>query len=239
MNKSLYAALAASLLVLPSLSRADDAFTNDQDKVSYSIGVDMARNLQKQGIDVNPDVLVQGIKDVIGGAPLKMNDDEMQATMTAFIQGVQAKMQEKQKEQGADNATKGAAYLDANKKKPGWNVTASGLQYKIITSGTGAKPQATDTVVTEYRGTLIDGTEFDSSYKHGQPAVFPVNKVIPGWTEALQLMTVGSEWQLAIPSALAYGDSGPPELGPNAVLLFDVKLEAINPPDSSASPAPQ
>jgi len=237
MNKYLYAAVAASLLAIPSSVRADDAFKTDQDKVSYSMGVDMGRNLQKQGIDVNPDILVQGLKDGISGGTLKMTDEQMQTTMQTFIQGMREKAQTKEKAQGEENKTKGDAFLEENKKKDGWKTTPSGLQYKVITTGTGDKPKATDTVVTQYRGTTIDGTEFDSSYKRNEPAEFPVNAVIPGWTEALQLMTVGSKWQLAIPSSLAYGENAPPQIGPNSVLLFDVELVAIKKPDANASPA--
>jgi len=238
MNKYLSAALAASLLAFPSLSRADDAaLTTDKDKVSYSMGVDIGRNLAKQGIDVDADVLVKGLKDGMAGGALKMTDEQMQATMTAFIQGVREKMQAKEQAAGADNKTKGEAYLEANKKKDGWNVTPSGLQYKVVTTGTGPKPKATDTVITQYRGTTIDGTEFDSSYKRNEPAEFPVNAVIPGWTEALQMMPVGSKWQLAIPASLAYGENAPPQIGPNSVLLFDVELVGIKKADASASPA--
>jgi FKBP-type peptidyl-prolyl cis-trans isomerase len=237
MNKYLPAAVAASLLLAPSLLRADDAFKSDQDKVSYSMGVDMGRNLHQQTIDVNPDILVQGIKDGIAGGATKMTDDEMKTTMQAFIQTMKAKMQAKQTAMGADNKSKGADYLAKNAKKDGWKTTASGLQYKVVTTGTGDKPKATDTVVTQYRGTTIDGTEFDSSYKRNEPAEFPVNAVIPGWTEALQMMPVGSKWQLAIPSSLAYGENGPPQIGPNSVLLFDVELVAIKKPDAN-SPAP-
>ena len=238
MNKYLSAALAASLLAMPSLTRAaDPSLTTDKDKVSYSMGVDMGRNLQKGGMEVNPDVLLEGLKDAIAGGQLKMTDDEMQTTMTTYIAGVREKMQAKEQADGAVNKTKGDAYLEDNKKKDGWKVTASGLQYKVITTGSGPMPKATDTVVTQYRGTTIDGTEFDSSYKRNEPAEFPVNQVIPGWTEALQLMTVGSKWQLAIPSSLAYGENAPsPEIGPNSVLLFDIELVGIKPPD--ASPAP-
>jgi FKBP-type peptidyl-prolyl cis-trans isomerase FklB len=200
--------------------------------------VDMGRNLQKQGIDVNPDVLVGGLKDGMAGGALKMTDEEMQATMTAFIQGMREKMQAKQKVQGADNKTKGEAYLEANKTKDGWKTTPSGLQYKVVTMGTGDKPKATDTVVTQYRGTTIDGTEFDSSYKRNEPAEFPVNAVIPGWTEALQMMPVGSKWQLAVPANLAYGENAPPQIGPNSVLLFDVELVAIKKPDAAGAASP-
>jgi FKBP-type peptidyl-prolyl cis-trans isomerase FklB len=237
MNKYLSAALAASLMAMPSLMRADSALTSDQDKVSYSIGVDMGRNLQKQGIDVSPDVLVQGLKDGLSGGPLKMTDGEMQTTMTSFIATMRQKMADKEKTAATDNKSKGEAYLAANKEKDGWKVTASGLQYKIIKTGTGATPKATDTVVTNYAGTTIDGTEFDSSYKRNEPAEFPVDKVIPGWTEALQMMPVGSTWDLAIPANLAYGEDAPPQIGPNSVLLFHIELLAIKPPTPDASPA--
>jgi len=196
----------------------------------------MGRNLQKQGIDVNPDVLVQGLKDGIAGGAVKMTDDEMKTTMQAFIQGMQTKMQAKEKAAGADNKAKGEAYLAENIKKDGWKTTPSGLQYKVITTGTGEKPKTTDTVVTEYRGTTIDGTEFDNSTKH-EPAELEVNRVIPGWTEALQMMPVGSKWQLAIPSSLAYGEEAPPQIGPNSVLLFDIEVVAIKKPAAAASPA--
>jgi FKBP-type peptidyl-prolyl cis-trans isomerase FklB len=221
------AAAAASLPMLPTVTRADDTLKTDQDKVSYSMGVDMGRNLQKQGIEVNPDVLLNGIKDgMAGGAAVKMTDEEMQATMHAFIQNVMQKKSD-------DNKKKGDQFLAENKKKDGWQSTTSGLQYKVITTGTGAKPAATDTVVVNYRGTLIDGTEFDSTYKRNEPAEFPVNQVIPGWTEALQLMPVGSKWDLVIPSNLAYGENGPPGIGANSVLQFEVELLNIKKGDAS------
>lgn len=250
MNNYLSAAIAASLLISPCLVRADDAISSDKDKLSYSIGVDMGRNLKKQEIDVDPALLAQGLKDSLSGGDLKMKDEEMTATMTAFIQGMRAKMQEKAKAmqaqmkvEGEKNKTEGEKYLADNKKKEGWKTTPSGLQYKVLTTGTGPKPKATDTVVTQYRGTKIDGTEFDSSYKRNEPAEFPVNAVIPGWTEALQMMPVGSKWQLAIPSKLAYGENGPEPIGPNSVLLFDVELVGIKPADkaeaSPEAPAPK
>jgi FKBP-type peptidyl-prolyl cis-trans isomerase FklB len=238
MNKSLYAAVAASLLAMPSALRAADALQTEQDKISYSMGVDMGRNLQKQGIDVEPDILAQGIKDGIAGGPLKMTDDQMQTTMQTFIQGMRMKMQAKQAAQGADNKANGEKYLADNIKKEGWKQTPSGLQYKVITTGTGAKPTADDTVVTQYRGTTIDGTEFDSSYKRNEPAEFPVKAVIPGWTEALQMMTVGSKWDLAIPASLAYGENAPPQIGPNSVLLFEVELVGIKKAGGSGAPGP-
>jgi FKBP-type peptidyl-prolyl cis-trans isomerase len=147
-------------------------------------------------------------------------------------------MKAKQAEAGADNKAKGEAFLAANAKKEGWKTTPSGLQYKILTTGTGVKPKATDTVITQYAGTTIDGTEFDSSYKRNEPAEFPVNAVIPGWTEALQMMPVGSKWKLAIPANLAYGENAPPQIGPNSVLLFDVELVGIKKPGTDAGAPP-
>ena len=237
MTKSLYAAAAASLIMLPLAARADDAPKDEKDKISYSIGVDMGRNLQKQGIEVNPDTLASGLKDGFSGGTLKMTDEEMTATMQSFMTAMRAKMEAKQKAAGTDNKAKGEAFLAENKKKDGWKTTPSGLQYKIVTTGTGDKPKATDTVTTQYRGTTIDGTDFDSSYKRNEPAEFPVNAVIPGWTEALQMMPVGSKWQLAIPAELAYGESAPPQIGPNQVLLFDVELVGIKKADAGAAPA--
>jgi FKBP-type peptidyl-prolyl cis-trans isomerase len=225
MNKIMYAALAVSLLAIPTLSNADDTLKTDKDKVSYSMGAGMGRDLHAHDIDIDPKVLAIGLQDALSGGKLKMTDEEMQSTMEAFAQAMHDKAK-----------AKGVAYLEANKKKDGWKVTASGLQYKVLTTGTGPIPKASDTVVTQYRGTTIDGTEFDSSYKRNEPAEFQVGGVIPGWSEALQLMPVGSKWQLAIPSDLAYGDNPPPQsgIGPDQVLLFDVELVKI---DNSA-PAP-
>ncbi len=217
MNKYLSAALAASLLAMPSLTRADDTLTTDKDKVSYSMGVDMGRNLQKQGIDVNPDVLIAGLKDGIAGGALKMTDEQMQATMTDLHPGHAEKMQAKEKGAGRGQQDQGGG-LPGGEQKEGWlEDHRERAAIQGVTTGTGEKPKATDTVVTQYRGTTIDGTEFDSSYKRNEPAEFPVNAVIPGWTEALQMMPVGSKWQLAIPSNLAYGENAPPRIGPNSV----------------------
>ena len=154
--------------------------------------------------------------------------------MMAFQQKLQAQRQEKSKKEGEENKTKGDQFLAENKKKEGVQTTASGLQYKIITKGTGPIPKPDDTVKTHYRGTLIDGTEFDSSYKRGEPVTFGVNGVIKGWTEALLMMPVGSKWQLFIPSDLAYGPSGRPGIPPNSTLLFDIELISIEPKAAAA-----
>ncbi len=199
-----------------------------KDSVSYGIGMNIGRDLKHQSIDINPDVLAQGIKDMIGDGKPLMTDEQLSSCMMTFQKDMMAKQEAKNKESGEKNKKEGEAFLAANKAKEGVKVTASGLQYKILKEGTGPKPTATQTVSVHYRGTLIDGKEFDSSTKRGQPAEFPVNGVIKGWTEALQLMPVGSKWELYIPSELAYGERGAgSEIGPNAVLIFEVELLAI------------
>ena len=183
-------------------------------------------------MEVNPDVLAAGIKDAITGKP-QLTQDQIKDVMTQFEKG----MEQKQKELGEKNKTDGAKFLEENKKKPGVKTTASGLEYKVIKEGTGPTPKPTDMVTVNYRGTLINGTEFDSSYKRGQPATFPVNGVINGWTEALQLMKKGSKFELFIPPNLAYGERAVgPDIGPNATLIFEVELLDVKPPPT---PAPQ
>ena len=215
------------LIAAPALA-ADDSLKTQKDKLSYSIGMDIGGGLKQQSIDVDPDVLARGIKDAMKGDKTLLTREEAVSVITAFQKEMRAKQEAEKKELGEKNKKAGEAYLAANKKKSGVKTTGSGLQYKVIQEGTGAKPKATDTVTTHYRGTLIDGTEFDSSYKRGQPASFPVNGVIAGWTEALQMMKVGSKWQLAIPANLAYGERGAGEtIGPNAALVFEVELLGI------------
>jgi len=202
-------------------------FLKDQkDKVSYSLGMQIGSNLNRQKAEVNPDALAAGFKDAIAGKP-QLSPDQVKDVMAQF----EKDMEQKQKQAGEKSKTEGAKFLKENKKKPGVKTTASGLQYKVIKEGTGATPKATDTVTVNYRGTLIDGTEFDSSYKRGQPATFPLNGVIKGWTEGVQLMKTGSKYQFFIPSNLAYGERVvSPETGPNATLIFEVELLAIKPP---------
>jgi len=225
--------VSASLLVLPLFGQEKSPQLKDQkDKVSYSIGMNIGFNLSKQKVDVNPDLIVAGIKDAIAGKP-QLTQDQVKEVMAQF----EKDMEQKQKEAGEKNKTEGAKFLEDNKKKPGVKTTASGLEYKVEKEGTGAQPKPTDMVTVNYRGTLINGTEFDSSYKRGQPATFPVNGVIKGWTEALQLMKVGSKYQVVVPSNLAYGErSVSPEIGPNATLIFEVELLDAKPPPT---PAPQ
>ena len=191
-----------------------------RDKVSYSIGADIGKNLKRSELDLNPAFLAQGIKDSFAGK-LLLTDDEMKDTLQKFQSEMQAKMMAKQKEAAEKNKAESDKFLEENKKKEGVVTTASGLQYKIITEGKGAKPKPSDTVSVNYRGTLINGTEFDKSK---EPVTFQVEAVIPGWVEALQLMPVGSKWQLFVPASLAYGEQAPPQIGPNQVLIFDVEL---------------
>ena len=185
---------------------------NQKEKVSYIIGMDIGGNLKKQSIDIDPNILAKGIQDALGGAKSLLTDQEIQETMVAF----QKEMMAKQAEVAKKNKTEGESFLAENKKKEGVITLPSGLQYKIVKEGTGETPKLEDTVTVNYRGTLIDGTEFDSSYRRGQPATFSVKGVIAGWTEALQLMKVGSKWQLFVPSNLAYGERGAGrDIGPN------------------------
>lgn len=211
-------------------AQAADAPTlkSQKDKVSYSIGLDIGKNFKSQSIEIDPNLLARGIQDATSGAKPLMTEEEVRTVMTAFQQEMQTKIAAQGKELGDKNLKNGTAFLEENKKKKGVVTLPSGLQYKVITAGTGKKPKATDTVSVQYRGTLIDGTEFDSSYKRGQPATFPVKGVIPGWTEALQLMPVGSKWQLVIPPTLAYGPAGAGQMiGPNATLVFEVELLSV------------
>ncbi len=197
---------------------------NQKDKMSYIIGMDIGNNLKKQSIDVDPNILSKGIKDALAGGKPLLTEQEISETMAAF----QKEMMAKQEQVAKKNKAEGDAFLSENKKKEGVKTLPSGLQYKVIKAGTGKKPKSTDTVTTHYRGTLINGTEFDSSYKRGQTVSFPVSGVVPGWTEALQLMEEGAKWQLFIPSNLAYGERGAGGLiGPNATLIFEIELISI------------
>lgn len=200
-----------------------------KDKVSYAIGMDMANSLKRNAIEVDPEILGQAMRSVLTGQKTILTDEEVKTTLTELQKEMQAKQQEKMKAEGEKNKKEGEAFLADNKKKEGVKTLPSGLQYKVMTEGKGKSPKATDTVSVQYRGTMIDGTEFDSSYKRGQAATFPVNGVIKGWTEALQLMKEGAKWQLFIPADLAYGEAGAGggPIGANATLIFEVELVSI------------
>jgi len=198
------------------------------DKLSYAIGVNFAKQFSSQKIEINPDVLHQAIKTIMSGGTPLMNEEQVMNTLQDFEKEMQEKMKGDMKQAAQANIEKCKSWLTENKKRKGVVELPSGLQYEIIKAGTGEKPKATSKVTTHYAGTLIDGTEFDSSIKRGEPATFPVNGVIKGWTEALQLMPVGSKWKLYVPSDLAYGDAGsPPSIGPGETLIFEVELISI------------
>jgi FKBP-type peptidyl-prolyl cis-trans isomerase FklB len=216
----------------------------NKEKASYAFGANLARNLKKEGIELDSAILARGFKDGFGTGKLLLSDQEAQAALMAYSEEVKKTVEARLAVVGAANQKEGDAFLAANKTKPGVMITPSGLQYKVVTAGTGPKPTDKDTIVCNYRGTLINGTEFDSSAKHGGPATIPVGEVIKGWTEALQLMPVGSKWQIFIPSSLAYGNrAAGPDIGPNSTLIFDVELISIQekpkaevPKDSEAPP---
>ncbi len=204
------------------------SLTTQQEKVSYCIGTDIGTNFKRQEIEVDIDMLAKGLKDVLEDAEQLLTVEEKTAIMEQFQKDLRAKQTAKRNEMTGKNKAEGQAFLAENGQKEGVITLESGLQYKVIKEGDGVLPKAEDTVVTQYRGTLIDGTEFDSSYKRGKPATFPVKGVIKGWQEALQLMKVGSKWELYVPSELAYGSQGSGnQIGPNAALIFEIELLEI------------
>jgi len=220
--------------------------TTEKDKQSYAIGLNVGKSLHRDDIDVDPKIVLQGLQDAMADGKVLLTDDQIKTVMTGLQNQVRQKQEEKRQALAESNKKDGAAFLAANATKPGVVTLPSGLQYKILTPGTGPKPAATDSVVCNYRGTLLDNTEFDSSYKRGQPMTFPVSGVIKGWTEALQLMPVGSKWQLFVPSDLAYGERAQGPGGPNATLVFEVELMSIQPktppaatPGAETQPPPQ
>jgi FKBP-type peptidyl-prolyl cis-trans isomerase FklB len=220
-SKFVVAALAGVAL---SAHAADAPITTDTQKFSYTVGVQIGQSLKRDAKDIDVDLVTRAIKDVLGDKKLQISQEDMQKTMESYKQ----KQEQKMASAGEKNEKAGAEFLAANKKKDGVVETASGLQYKVIKAGSGDKAKATDTVVVHYKGTLINGTEFDSSYKRNEPTSFRVNQVIQGWQEALQLMNPGAKYQLAIPGKLAYGPRGAGgQIGPNETLLFDVELLEI------------
>lgn len=222
--------VVAGIVLLAGQVVADETQTlkTEKEKLSYSIGMEIGSNLRRQAIHVEVDLLLKGLRDGFSGDKTLLSPEEVRKVLTTFQKEMVAKQKEEARVLGEKNKKEGEAFLAENKKKPGVVTLPSGLQYKVIKAGTGKKPKGTDTVKTHYRGTLLDGTEFDSSYRRGEPATFPVKGVIPGWTEALQLMEEGAKWQLFIPPHLAYGERGAgPVIGPNATLIFEVELLSV------------
>lgn len=227
---SLWAAvLIVGLAGCQSMGEKNVKLETQQDKISYSIGMTVGKNLHKDSIAISPEAFLRGVLDAgLDSAARLMTDNEIQETMTAFQKDMQAKAGERARALAQKNKVEGEAFLAENAKKPGVVTLPSGLQYRVITEGTGKIPQAASTVKTHYKGTLLDGTEFDSSYKRGEPAIFPCHGVIPGWTEALLKMKVGSKWELFVPAELAYGEQGAGGvIPPNATLVFEIELLGI------------
>ncbi len=239
MKFKLLTILGVGIAALPLLAEDKKTTAEDKDmreKVSYAVGMHFANQMKGAEYDFNLDEVTKALKDVLSGAKTKMTDAEAQEAIQKWDTAQRAVREEKRKAEGAANKKKADEFLAENKKKPGVTATDSGLQYKVITQGTGKLPTAKDKVRVHYAGRLIDGTEFDSSYKRGEPAEFQLTQVIKGWTEALQLMPVGSKWQLTIPPDIAYGESGRPQIPPNSVLIFDVELlDIVTPPAESVN----
>jgi FKBP-type peptidyl-prolyl cis-trans isomerase len=210
--------------------KADPKIETDMDKASYSIGYDIGSNLREQGIDdINLDAMLLGMRDAQSGTDGVLSDDEMMMALETFQRLMMDRMEAKSASQGIENLAVGEAFLAENAQKEGVVTTASGLQYRVIEEGSGRKPSATDRVTVHYIGSLLDGTEFDSSVSRGQPATFGLNQVIQGWSEGVQLMTVGSKYEFFVPADLGYGERGTPggPIGPNATLIFEVELLGI------------
>lgn len=219
-------AFVALGLAAAGFAGEEPALKSLKDKVSYAIGLNIGKNMKRDQVDIDPDLIARGLRDALADAKPLLTDEQVQEAMVAFQKEMQAKQADARKTAGEKAKKEGEDFLADNKKKEGIVTLPSGLQYKVIQSGKGkASPKATDTVVTHYRGTLLDGTEFDSSIKRGEPAEFEVGGVIAGWTEALQLMHVGDKWQLFVPARLAYGEKGAGRaIGPNETLVFEVEL---------------
>jgi FKBP-type peptidyl-prolyl cis-trans isomerase FklB len=217
---------------------ATNALSGDKARASYAIGMTLGRNFQAQGAEVDAELLARGIKDTVSGGTTLLTQPEMREVMTEFQKNLMAKREQIREATAVKNKAEGDAFLATNKNNTGIITLPDGLQYEVITAGNGEQPRPDDIVSVNYRGTLLDGTEFDSSFKRGQPAKFPVGNVIPGWSEALQKMNIGSKWRLFIPAQLAYGEQGRPGIPPNSVLTFEVELLGAEHPTPPTPPEP-
>jgi len=228
--KNLSCFLLISVITFAIAGAEDSNFKNKQEKISYCIGLDIGQNFKSGDWDLDIDAVMEGIQHAFNDKEWKLEKDEMRRILNDFRKQRQQEQMKLNKERAEKRITEGTAFLEKNAKKEGVTVLPSGLQYEIMTKGDGKSPQKTDMVEVNYRGTFINGDEFDSSYKRGKPVNFGVNKVIPGWTEALQLMKENSKWRLFIPSNLAYGERGAGQaIGPNETLIFEVELLKVNP----------
>jgi FKBP-type peptidyl-prolyl cis-trans isomerase len=228
MNRVLMAVLSCGLAFGLCHAAEEPTLADESEQLSYSVGYRVGEDLKKQGIDIEPDPFFRGVQDALKGAEPLLSQQEMRQIQMKIQRRVAAAQGDQRKAAAEKNSMEGKAFLDRNKQKEGVKTLPSGLQYAIIEEGEGNPPQATDTVTVHYRGTLIDGTEFDSSYSRGQPATFPLNRVIKGWTEGLQLMKPGAKHRLFIPPDLAYGQRGAgAKIGPNSTLIFEVELISV------------
>jgi FKBP-type peptidyl-prolyl cis-trans isomerase FklB len=224
--------IGLSLLSAPCLAAEASDLQDEKQKLSYSIGYQVGGDFRRQGLEIDPELVVKGVLDGQAGSEPLMTPEKMRQTLTALNQQVAAAAEQQREEQARKNLAEGEVFLAANAEKEGVVTLPSGLQYQVLSEGQGAPPAATDTVTVHYRGTLIDGTEFDSSYGRGEPATFPLDRVIPGWTEGLQLMRPGAKYQLFVPPELAYGERGAgAKIGPDATLVFEVELLSVQPAD--------
>jgi len=231
--------LSAGLLTLAAwqTTAAESELNDPKSKLSYGIGMNLGQQFRNEEMDIDLDLMLRGIKEAMAGQPLLMTETEMRNTLQAHMRDAQARRQERRRVLAEKNQVEGEKFLTENKTKQGVVTLPSGLQYRVIQEGSGDSPKSNDVVTVNYRGKLVDGTEFDSSYSRGQPAEFPVNRVIRGWTEALQLMKPGAKWELTIPSNLAYGEGGSgSRIGPNALLQFEVELISFKTPEPPPNP---
>jgi FKBP-type peptidyl-prolyl cis-trans isomerase FkpA/FKBP-type peptidyl-prolyl cis-trans isomerase FklB len=235
MNRQVVTAMLAGSLVAPAAFAQESALETPEARLSYTIGMDIGRSLSEQDMPLDIDILMQGLQASYLGEETLLTEEEALQEREQFIQSRQQQLAQQQAEDARINQEEGEAFLAANADKPGVEVTDSGLQYRVVETGEGASPDADDQVTVHYRGRLINGVEFDSSYAREEPATFGLNQVIPGWTEGLQLMQEGATYEFFIPAELAYGEQGRPgPIGPNSTLIFEVELLEVEP--SPASP---
>jgi FKBP-type peptidyl-prolyl cis-trans isomerase FklB len=228
-NKHLFAIPALTLACGLCLADEPGGITDEEDKINYTIGFRLGGDFKRQGVEIKSEMLIKGLEDAMSGTTPRMTEEEMRTALTALQQRAAAVKQARVQQQLTENLKAAESFLAENASREGVETLASGLQYKVLVEGSGNSPQKTDKVTVHYRGTLIDGTEFDSSYSRNKPATFGVGGVIPGWTEALQLMQTGDKWQLFIPPELAYGERGAGnKIPPNSLLIFEVELISIN-----------